>query len=83
MRSFVVGSLSGIVEPLGAVAAFAMAGFVGTLLPYFLTFAAGAMLYAVTEDMLPEISYNGKVPLRGIAFTLGFVIMMSLDVALS
>ena len=82
-RSFVIGAFSGIVEPLGAIAALIMANFIGVLLPYFLSFAAGAMLYVVTQEMMPEIKYNGKVPLRGIAFTLGFVIMMSLDVALS
>lgn len=82
-RSFVIGAFSGIVEPLGAIAALIMANFIGALLPYFLSFAAGAMLYVVTQEMMPEIKYNGKVPLRGIAFTLGFVIMMSLDVALS
>ena len=60
-----------------------MAEMIGTLLPYFLSFAAGAMLYVVSQEMLPQIKYNGKVPLRGIAFTIGFVIMMSLDVALS
>lgn len=83
LKAFVIGALSGIVEPLGAIAALVMAGFIGVLLPYFLTFAAGAMLYVVTEEMLPEIKYDGRLPLRGIAFTVGFVIMMSLDVALS
>lgn len=82
-KAFISGALSGIVEPSGALAALAMAEMIGALLPYFLSFAAGAMLYVVSQEMLPQIKYNGKVPLRGIAFTMGFVIMMSLDVALS
>ncbi len=82
-KAFILGALSGVVEPLGAVLALIMANVIGPLLPYFLSFAAGAMIYVVTQEMLPQIKYNGKVPLRGIAFTTGFVIMMSLDVALS
>ncbi len=82
-KAFISGALSGIVEPLGALVALAMAEMIGVLLPYFLSFAAGAMIYVVTQEMLPQIKYNGKVPLRGIAFTIGFVIMMSLDVALA
>lgn len=82
-KAFISGALSGIVEPSGALAALTMAEMIGALLPYFLSFAAGAMLYVVSQEMLPQIKYNGKVPLRGIAFTIGFVIMMSLDVALS
>ena len=82
-KAFISGALSGIVEPSGALVALVMAEMIGTLLPYFLSFAAGAMLYVVSQEMLPQIKYNGKVPLRGIAFTIGFVIMMSLDVALS
>lgn len=82
-KAFISGALSGIVEPSGALVALVMAEMIGALLPYFLSFAAGAMLYVVSQEMLPQIKYNGKVPLRGIAFTIGFVIMMSLDVALS
>lgn len=83
LKAFIMGALSGIVEPFGAVLALIMAGFIGVFLPYFLAFAAGAMLYVVNQEMMSEIKYNGRVPLKGIAFTLGFVIMMSLDVALS
>lgn len=83
LKAFIAGALSGIVEPIGAALALVMAEIIGSLLPYFLAFAAGTMLYVVTEEMMPLIKYNGRVPLRGIAFVLGFVIMMSLDVALS
>lgn len=82
-KAFWIGALSGIVEPIGAAIALLMAKTIGVLLPYFLTFAAGAMLFAVSQQMIPEIKYNGKIPLTGIAFTFGFMIMMSLDVALS
>ncbi len=82
-RALAYGALSGIVEPMGAGLALITAKALGALLPYFLTFAAGAMLFVVTQQLIPEIRYRGKVPLTGIAFTLGFMLMMSLDVALS
>ncbi len=82
-KALVIGVLSGIVEPVGAIAALLMAQTVGALLPYFLSFAAGAMLFVVSGQMLPEIKYKGRFPLTGVAFSLGFMIMMSLDVALS
>ena len=81
--AFAMGVLSGVVEPLGAVSALFMAKTVGVLLPYFLSFAAGAMLFVVSDQMIGEIKYKGAFPLTGVAFTLGFMIMMSLDVALS
>ena len=82
-KALLYGALSGIVEPVGAGLALIMAKALGVLLPYFLTFAAGAMLFVVTQQLIPDIRYRGKIPLTGIAFTLGFMIMMSLDVALS
>ncbi|MBO7320286.1 MAG: ZIP family metal transporter, partial [Clostridia bacterium] len=81
-KALAVGVLSGIVEPLGAVTALIAAKAVGAMLPYFLSFAAGAMLFVVSGQMLGEIKYRGRFPLTGVAFTLGFMIMMSLDVAL-
>ena len=83
IKALTLGILSGVVEPLGAVAALLMSRFIGALLPYFLSFAAGAMLFVVTQDMIPNIKYKGRFPLTGMAFTFGFLIMMSLDVALS
>ena len=82
-KAFIIGVLSGIVEPLGAMTALLMAEIVGALLPYFLSFAAGTMLFVVTQEIIPEIKYEGRFPVRGIGFILGFLIMMSLDVALS
>ena len=82
-RAFLSGAFSGIVEPLGAISALITVKTVGVLLPYFLSFAAGTMLFVVTQELIPEIKYKGRFPLRGIGFTLGFLIMMSLDVALS
>ena len=82
-KALITGALSGIVEPIGAALALFMAETVGVLLPYFLSFAAGAMLFVVSEQMLGEIKYKGSFPLKGIGFTLGFMIMMSLDVALA
>lgn len=81
-KAFLSGALSGVVEPLGAISALLMAEVIGVLLPYFLSFAAGAMLFVVAEELIPGIKYKGRVPLTGVGFTLGFMIMMSLDVAL-
>lgn len=83
VRAFFSGTLSGVVEPLGAMSALVMAKAVGVLLPYFLSFAAGTMLFVVAQELIPEIKYKGKIPLRGIGFVFGFMVMMSLDVALS
>lgn len=82
-KAFIIGALSGLVEPLGALTALFMSKAVGAMLPYFLSFAAGTMLFVVSQEMLSEIRYKGKLPVVGIAFTLGFMVMMSLDVALS
>ncbi len=82
-KALITGVLSGIVEPFGALTALLMSKAIGAMLPYFLSFAAGTMLFVVSQEMLAEIRYKGKLPLRGIAFTLGFMVMMSLDVALS
>ena len=81
-KALAVGVLSGIVEPFGALTALVAAKAVGVMLPYFLSFAAGAMLFVVSGQMLCEIKYRGRFPLTGVGFTLGFMIMMSLDVAL-
>ena len=82
-RAIIIGALSGVVEPFGALTALFMAKTIGVLLPYFLSFAAGTMLFVVTEEMIPGIKYSGKVPLSGLGFAFGFMVMMSLDVALS
>lgn len=81
-KAFLYGSLSGIVEPIAALFAIYMSNVIVPLLPYFLSFAAGAMIYVVVEELIPE-SQNGihsNVGTIGVAF--GFVLMMILDVAL-
>lgn len=82
-NALITGALSGVVEPLGALTALFMSKIIGALLPYFLAFAAGTMLFVVSQEMLSESKYKGKLPVTGIAFTLGFMVMMSLDVALA
>ena len=82
-KAFIIGVLSGVVEPFGAISALLMAEVIGVLLPYFLSFAAGAMLFVVTQELICDIKYKGRFPIRGIGFVIGFMIMMSLDVALS
>ena len=77
--AFAGGVLSGIVEPIGAVLTLLAAGIVVPALPYLLSFAAGAMLYVVVEELLPELSQGGKARLGALFFALGFGIMMLLD----
>jgi len=82
LKSFALGALSGIVEPIGALIAIALAGMVTPALPYMLAFAAGAMLYVVVEELIPEASEGEHSNLGTIAFAVGFALMMVLDVAL-
>lgn len=82
LRAFTYGTLSGVVEPVAALVTIALTGFIVPLLPYLLSFAAGAMIYVVVEELIPE-SQAGKhsnVGTMGVA--VGFVVMMILDVAL-
>ena len=81
-RSFLLGALSGIVEPIGAILAIALASIVTPVLPYLLAFAAGAMIYVVVEELIPEASEGEHSNLGTIAFAVGFALMMVLDVAL-
>ncbi len=82
LKSFGLGALSGIVEPLGAVTAILLASVVTPILPYMLGFAAGAMVYVVVEELIPEASEGEHSNLGTIAFVVGFALMMVLDVAL-
>ncbi len=82
LKSFSLGALSGVVEPLGAVIAILLAGMVTPILPYLLSFAAGAMIYVVVEELIPEASEGEHSNLGTIAFAIGFALMMVLDVAL-
>ena len=76
------GFLSGIVEPVGALVTVAAARHVVPLLPYLLGFAAGAMMYVVVEELIPEMSEGEHSNVGVIAFAAGFTVMMALDVAL-
>ena len=81
-KTFWFGVLSGVVEPLAAVLTILAASAVVPLLPYFLAFAAGAMLYVVVEELIPEMSEGVHSNAGTVAFAFGFVLMMILDVAL-
>lgn len=82
MRSFILGSLSGIVEPLGGLLVVLLASFMTPILPYMLAFAAGAMMYVVIEELIPETSEGEHSNLGTIGFAIGFALMMVLDVVL-
>lgn len=80
--AFLYGMLSGVVEPLGALLTIWAASLVVPLLPYLLSFAAGAMMYVVVEELIPEMSEGKHSDIGTILFAAGFVLMMILDVAL-
>ena len=81
-RSFLIGSLSGVVEPAGSVAILLLASALGAALPYLLAFAAGAMMYVVVEELIPETAEGRHTNLSTIGFAIGFVLMMVMDVAM-
>ena len=81
-RAFLYGVMSGVVEPVGALLTILAAGLVVPALPYLLSFAAGAMMYVVVEELIPEMSEGDHSNLGTVLFALGFTLMMALDVAL-
>ena len=81
-RAFLGGVLSGVVEPVGAVLTILAAQFIIPALPYLLSFAAGAMLYVVVEELIPEMSQGRHSNIGTVFFAAGFSLMMVLDVAL-
>lgn len=81
-KAFIFGTLSGIVEPIAAIITILAAQFFIPILPYLLSFAAGAMIYVVVEELIPEMSAGKHSNLGTIFFALGFTIMLVLDVAL-
>ena len=81
-RSFFIGCLSGAVEPIGGLVVILLASFMVPVLPYMLSFAAGAMVYVVIEELIPEASEGEHSNLSTIGFAIGFVLMMVLDVVL-
>lgn len=82
MKSFVGGMLSGAVEPVGGMLTILLTSLVVPLMPYLLSFAAGAMMYVVVEELIPEMSQGEHSDVGVITFAVGFMVMMSLDVAL-
>ena len=81
-RSFLIGSLSGAVEPVGGLTVVLLASMMTPVLPYMLAFAAGAMFYVVIEELIPEASEGEHSNLSTIGFAVGFVLMMVLDVVM-
>ncbi len=81
-KSFIQGVFSGIVEPIAAVLTIACADFIVPVLPYLLSFAAGAMIYVVIEELIPEMSSGNHSNIGTLSYAAGFSIMMILDVAL-
>ena len=81
-KSFWVGALSGIVEPLGGALVILVAALVTPMMPFLLAFAAGAMLYVVVEELVPEASQGNHSNIGTVGFALGFALMMVLDVVM-
>lgn len=81
-KAFLYGAVSGAVEPIAALLTVLVSGFIIPALPYLLSFAAGAMIYVVVEELIPEMSEGKHSNIGTILFSLGFTIMMMLDVAL-
>ncbi len=82
-KAFVFGVLSGAIEPLGAAATIALSSLIVPILPVLLSFAAGAMIYVVVEELIPEMSTGRHSDVGTLLFALGFTLMMALDVALA
>ena len=81
-KAFSIGALSGIVEPIASVLTILLIGFISPALPYLLAFAAGAMIYVVIEELIPEAQAEPHSNIPTLGFTAGFVLMMVLDYAL-
>ena len=81
-KAFLYGTLSGIVEPIFAIITILLTQFITPILPYLLSFAAGAMIYVVVEELIPEAQSGKHTNWSTLSFVFGFVLMMVLDVAL-
>ena len=81
-KAFIYGTLSGVVEPIGAIVTILLTSQVVHILPYLLAFAAGAMIYVVVEELIPESQSGEHSNIGTIGVAIGFIIMMILDVAL-
>ena len=82
IRTFLDGVLSGAVEPVAALVTILAAGLIVPAMPYLLSFAAGAMMYVVVEELIPEMSEGEHSNVGVVMFSVGFMLMMALDVAL-
>lgn len=81
-KAFLYGAMSGVVEPIAGLITILLSSYIQPILPYLLAFAAGSMVYVVIEELIPDASVGDHSNIATIGFTLGFVIMMILDVAL-
>lgn len=81
LKAFAIGTLTGAVEPVFSVIALLSASLVVPILPYMLSFAAGAMVYVVAQELIPEMQENTKSKIGIISLAFGFCVMMALDVA--
>ena len=81
-RAFLYGSLSGIVEPIAGILTVLVAGAVKPIMPWLLSFAAGAMIFLVVEELIPEANLDEHSNLGTVGFMFGFLVMMVLDIAL-
>ena len=79
-RAFIYGVLSGIVEPIAAVITLLIINIIVVILPYLLSFAAGAMIFVVVEELIPQMNEGSRSSFGVIGFTIGFIIMMILDI---
>ena len=82
LKAFLMGTLSGVVEPMASIITIVLIGIVNPILPYLLAFAAGAMIYVVIEELIPESQEGEHSNIATIGVAIGFVLMMILDVAL-
>jgi len=82
IKAFIYGFLSGIVEPIASIVAILLTYYVSNILPFVLAFAAGAMIYVVVEELIPEANEGKHSNLATIGLAIGFVLMMVLDIAL-
>ena len=81
-KAFIYGFISGVVEPIASLIAILLTYFISTILPFTLSFAAGAMIYVVVEELIPEANEGKHSNLATIGLSIGFVLMMILDIAL-
>ncbi len=82
LKSFGYGVLSGVVEPIASILTILVTGLVVPVLPYFLSFASGAMMYVVVEELVPQLQEKKHSNIGVIGFSIGFVLMMILDISL-